>query len=36
MTLKTLPFLAESEKKNQALTAENKKLKEELEKLKAQ
>ncbi|MHC5199328.1 MAG: hypothetical protein ACYSO1_04335 [Planctomycetota bacterium] len=36
MTLKTLPFLAESEKKNQALTAENKKLKEELAELKAQ
>ena len=36
MTLKTLQILAESEKKNQALTAENQKLKEELEKLKAQ
>ncbi|MHC4836069.1 MAG: hypothetical protein ACYTCN_09105 [Planctomycetota bacterium] len=35
-TLKTLKILAESENKNKALTAENKKLKEELEKLKAQ
>ena len=36
MTIKTLQMLSETENRNQALTLENKKLKEELEKSKAQ
>lgn len=34
-TLKTLQMMAETENRNQALTAENEKLKDEIEKLKA-